>query len=158
MRSDVEAEGLRAEAGAVAAEEQFLTLFIDQQMFGLRLSSVQEVLDGQIPTPIRLATPEVAGVINLRGRIITAIDVRRRLGLPDPAGQTGRIGVVVHHDGETYDLIFDAVGEVLPVGSDIHHENPPTLDPRWRACCAGVYRLKSHLMVVLNLDAVLDLH
>lgn len=144
-------------AGAMSKQMQFLTVRLGEQLFGLPLARVQEVLDGFTPTPIRLAAPEIAGAINLRGRILAVIDVRRRLGLATLADGAKRIGVVVDHDGEPYDLIFDAVGDVVAVRADQYEPNPPTLDPRWRTCCAGLYRLDPRLMVVLRLDALLDL-
>ena len=142
---------------ASGRETQFLTLKIGDHLFGLPLLAVQEVQSGQVPTPIRLAPNEVAGAINLRGRIITVIDVRTRLGLPPAPPDRKAVGVVVEHADETYELLFDAVGDVLSVGNDLFEDNPPTLDPAWRGYCSGLYRLESCLLIVLKLDTVLQI-
>lgn len=148
-------------AGAVArpaAEGRaFLTFHTGDQLFGLPLLDVHDVLDARRLTPVPLAPPEIVGTLNLRGRIITAIDLRRRLGLEPRGDGQPFLSLVVDDEGERYTLIVDAVGEVLTVAEDRREETPPTLDPRWRAVSAGIYRLDRTLMVVLDVRAVLTL-
>jgi purine-binding chemotaxis protein CheW len=140
--------------GGVAAD--FVTMTVADQLFGIPVLTVQDVLGPQRITRIPLAPPEVAGALNLRGRIVTAIDVRRRLGLPKrDAGKSG-MNVVVDHKGELYALMVDNVGEVLSLSSDAYERNPATLDPRWREVSAGIYRLKGKLLVVLEVARLLD--
>ena len=107
-------------------------------------------------TRIPLAPPEVAGALNLRGRIVTAIDVRRRLDLPPRAADVPGMSVVVEHKGEPYSLMIDSVGEVLSVPFEAYERNPATLNARWREISGGIYRLDGKLLVVLEVDLLLD--
>mgnify|MGYP003349334923 FL=1 len=100
---------------------------------------------------------EVAGALNLRGRIVTAIDVRRRLALPPRASDAPAMNVVVESRGELYSLLVDEVGEVLSVPDALYERNPATLDPRWREVSGGIYTLEGRLLVVLDVPAVLRL-
>ncbi len=139
---------------ATTASADFLTLTIAGQRFGLPVASVQDVLGPQKITRIPLAPREIAGALNLRGRIVTAVDIRRRLGLP-PA-EAGGMSVVVEHHGEPYSLMIDSVSEVLSLPAQAFEANPPTLNPRWRDVSAGIYRLDEGLLVVLEIDRLLD--
>lgn len=146
-----------AESAAESSGENrdFVTMTIQNQLFGIPVLTVQDVLGPQKITRIPLASPEVAGALNLRGRIVTAIDVRKRLGLaPSENGKTS-MSVVVDLDGELYSLIIDSVGEVLSLPADKFERNPATLDASWREISAGVYRLKEQLLVVLDVGRLL---
>lgn len=142
--------------GAGGMLRKFLTFTIDRQIFGLPLKVVDDVLDERPLTPVPLAPPEVAGSLNLRGRIITAIDLRCRLGMPPMVPGKRHMSIVTEHDGELFNLIVDAVGEVIAVADDRFEDNPVTLDGRWRAFSAGIYRLDGNLMVVLKVEPLLD--
>ena len=135
----------------------YVTMTIADQVFGIPVLTVQDVLGPQRITRIPLSAPEVAGALNLRGRIVTAIDVRRRLGLPPRAADNPGMSVVVDHKGELYSLIVDSVGEVMSLPSDAYERNPSTLDPRWREVSAGIYRLKGKLLVVLEVAHLLEM-
>lgn len=135
--------------------EEYVTITINGQWFGIPVLSVQDVLVAQKMTPIPLAPPEVAGALNLRGRIVTAIDVRRRLGLPDRGKDEASMSVVVDHDGELYSLMVDSVGEVLSLPSAECERNPSTLDQVWKDVSAGVYQLEGKLLLVLDVDRLL---
>ncbi|MBI5120159.1 MAG: chemotaxis protein CheW [Rhodospirillales bacterium] len=150
--------GKRSLAEISAETQDYVTMFIDGQMFGIPVLTVQDVLGPQKVTRIPLAPREVAGSLNLRGRIVTAIDVRRRLNLKDREGQTKPgMSVVVDMNGELYSLLIDSVGEVLSLRSAAFERNPPTLDPLWREFSAGIYRLDGKLLVVLDVGRLLDL-
>ena len=133
----------------------FVTMTIHGQLFGIPVLTVQDVLGPQKITRIPLASPEVAGALNLRGRIVTAIDVRKRLGLPPAEQDAKSMSVVVDYRGELYSLIIDSVGEVLSLPSDTFERNPATLDPAWREVSAGVFRLKGQLLIVLDVARLL---
>lgn len=134
----------------------YVTVTIADQLFGIPVLSVQDVLGPQKITHIPKAPPEVAGALNLRGRIVTSIDVRCRLNLPPlPEGERG-MSVVVEHHGEPYSLMIDSVGEVLSLPEDRFDRNPATLDARWREVAGGIYRLDDALLVVLDVDRLLD--
>ena len=125
----------------VASEAQeFVTVTVAGQLFGIPVLQVQDVLGPQRITRIPLAPPEVAGSLNLPR-------------LPD--GEVG-MSVVVDHGGELYSILVDAVGEVLSLGAAAAQRNPPTLDTAWRDVSNGIYRLDNTLMVVLNVARVLD--
>jgi purine-binding chemotaxis protein CheW len=134
---------------------EFVTATLDEQLFGVPVLSVQDVLGPQKLANIPLAPMEVAGALNLRGRIVTAIDLRRRLGLAAANKETS-MSIVVDHYGELYSLLIDEVGEVLSVPVQDYERNPPTLDPRWREVSGGIYRLDGRLMVFLEVDKLLD--
>ncbi len=141
---------------ALSQSDDFLTLYIADQLFGIPVLQVQDVLGAQKVTKIPLAPPEVAGALNLRGRIVTAIDVRCRLGLESSGEDQKEMSVVVDHKGELYSLIIDRVGDVLALEEENYETNPPTLDPLWRDISAGIYRLEGELLVVLDVPKLLD--
>jgi purine-binding chemotaxis protein CheW len=143
--------------GAVGGAKEFVTVTIAGQQFGIPVLAVQDVLGSQRIARIPLASPEVAGALNLRGRIVTAIDLRRRLGLPGRAPEEKSMSVVVDHHGEFYSLIVDAVGEVLSLPDEAFEPNPATLDPLWRGVSAGIFRLQKSLLVVFDVERLLEL-
>lgn len=137
------------------ATSAFLTFRIEKQVFGLPLLSVEDVLDVRPLTPIPLAPPEIAGALNLRGRIITAIDMRNRMKLPHRAEGSRYMSIVVGHGDELFNLIVDSVGDVLHLPAATFEQNPPTLDPLWREFSEGVYRLDRDLMLVIDVPRLL---
>ena len=146
-------------SGEVAAgdERVFVTLTIGEQLCGVPVQSVRDVLGEQTITPIPLAPPQIAGSLNLRGRIVTAIDLRRRLGLPDAPPGSGRMSVVAEQGSELYALLVDQVSEVMSLSAATFERNPPTLPPHWAAHSQGIHRLQDRLMVVLDVGRVLAL-
>ena len=143
---------------AAADEEQvFVTLTVADQLCGVPVLRVRDILGEQAITRIPLAPPEIAGSLNLRGRIVTAIDLRRRLRLPPPAPGQKRMSVVAEQGGELYALLVDQVSEVMSLKSSNFERNPPTLSRSWAAFSAGIYRLDGRLLVVLDVAKLLDL-
>lgn len=139
----------------IVVTRDFLTLRINGQMFGIPILQVQDVLGQQKVTRIPLAPPQVAGSLNLRGRIVTAVDVRSCLALPPLEGANKQMSVVVENDHELYSLIIDQVGDVLSL-PDMQFENTPaTLDPSWRSVALGIYRLNNELLVILDIPKLL---
>lgn len=136
--------------------QDYVTMTIADQLFGIPVLQVQDVLGHQRITRIPLAPPEVAGSLNLRGRIVTAIDVRLRLGLPSRPKDKPGMSIVVDLRGELYSLMVDSVGEVLSLSNEDFERNPATLDPRWREVSTGIYRLNGQLMVVLDVPRLLN--
>ncbi len=136
--------------------EDFVTMLIEVHLFGIPVLTVQDVLGPQKITRIPLAPREIAGSLNLRGRIVTAIDVRLRLDLPPRTTETKGMSVVVDQGGELYSLMVDTVGEVLSLPQAKFERNPPTLDPKWREFSLGIYRLEGNLLVVLDVGRLLD--
>ncbi|MBB4265345.1 chemotaxis protein CheW [Roseospira visakhapatnamensis] len=140
----------------VTAEQVFVTVYVHGQLFGIAVDRVQDILIPEKVARIPLAPPEVAGAINLRGRIVTVIDVRKRLGLPPPKNQKKVMCVTVEEGNELYSLMVDSVGNVHSLSVDAIEPNPSTLDPRWRGISQGVVRLDGELMVVMDVDAFLS--
>lgn len=139
--------------------QEYVTFTIADQLFGIPVLQVQDVLAGGDITMIPLAPPEIAGALNLRGRIVTAVDVRLRLGLGEretAVDKEHEMSIVVDHNGELYSLIVDDVGEVLSLDPADFGRNPPTLDPKIREFSNGIYRLKERLLVVLDVIGLLD--
>src|SRR3954454_1704688 len=148
----------RPETTQAAGEEQVLvTLTVGEQLCGVPVLAVRDILGEQTITRIPLAPPEIAGSLNLRGRIVTAIDLRRRLRLPPaPPGQA-RMSVVAEQSGELYALLVDQVSEVLSLDASMFERNPPTLEKCWADFSTGIFRLDGRLLVVLDVSRLLSL-
>ncbi len=146
----------RRDAVLQADTKDFVTITVADQVFGIPVLQVQDVLGPQHITAIPLAPPQVAGSLNLRGRIVTAIDLRVRLGIETQIRAEEAMSVVVECAGEPFSLLVDEVGEVLSLSDDTFERNPPTLDAKWREISAGVYRLQDRLLVVIDIARLLD--
>jgi purine-binding chemotaxis protein CheW len=156
MSTKLPAKKTKAEETIVNGSQDYVTMTIADQLFGIPVLQVQDVLGHQRITRIPLAPPEVAGSLNLRGRIVTAIDVRLRLGLQGRPKDKPEMSIVVDLRGELYSLIVDAVGEVLSLSNEDFERNPATLDSCWREVSTGIYRLNNTLMVVLDVSRLLN--
>src|SRR3982750_4594154 len=135
---------------------EYVTVMIGGQLFGLPISRVQDVFIPDRITRVPLSEPEIAGVLNLRGRIVTAVDMRRRLGLPPRSDDKPPMAVGIELKGESYGLLVDTVGEVMKLGEATLESNPVNLDGRLARVSAGVHRLDGQLMVILDVDSVLN--
>ncbi|HTS40512.1 MAG TPA: chemotaxis protein CheW [Stellaceae bacterium] len=136
---------------------EYVTVTLDDQLFGLPISRVQDVFVPDRLTRVPLAPPQIAGVLNLRGRIVTAIDMRCRLGLPARQDKVPAIAVGIELKGESYGLLVDAVGEVMKLAKDLCEAKPANIDARLAEVTAGVYRLDGQLLVVLDVDRIFDM-
>src|ERR1700722_8907721 len=141
----------------VAGEEQvYVTLTVAGQSCGIPVLGVRDILAEQPITRIPLAPPDIAGSLNLRGRIVTAIDLRRRLNLaPREPGQKC-MSVVAEQGGELYALLVDQVLEVMSLDGNLFERNPPTLERNWALFSNGIYRLDGRLLVILDVARLLD--
>ncbi|MCW3472969.1 chemotaxis protein CheW [Limobrevibacterium gyesilva] len=146
-----------AETQAAAQEKVFVTLTVADQLCGVPVLGVRDILGEQAITRIPLAPHEIAGSLNLRGRIVTAVDLRRRLCLPPPAQGAPRMSVVVEQGGELYAFLVDQVSEVMSLPASAFERNPPTLPQSWAAYSDGIYRLQGRLLVVLDVGRLLAL-
>jgi purine-binding chemotaxis protein CheW len=143
----------------VASEDSqvLVTLTVADQLCGIPVLAVRDILGEQTITRIPLAPPEIAGSLNLRGRIVTAIDLRRRLRLPPAAPGQARMSVVAEQGGELYALLVDQVSEVLSLDASMFERNPPTLEKTWADFSTGIFRLDGRLLVVLDVSRLLAL-
>lgn len=141
----------RSEADADA----FVTFTVAGQLFGVPVTRVQDILIPEDIAPVPGGPPEVRGLINLRGRIVTVIDMRKHLSLP--MAQAGGQGmcVTVESRGESYTLYVDSVGDVITLSRGLREGNPATLDAVWRNIADAVYRTDRGLLVALHVDRLL---
>lgn len=135
----------------------FVSVQVGGQTFGVPVLQVQDVIAPVAIDPIPLAPPEVAGSLNLRGRIVTAVDLRPRLGLPRRESGERYMCVIVERSGELYALLADDVGDVLWLSRAQHEAAPVTLPQAWRDMSDGLYRLDGDLLLALSPARVLDL-
>jgi purine-binding chemotaxis protein CheW len=133
-------------------ERQFATFKVGQLLFGVDVHEVQEIIRYQQLTPVPLANEVVRGLMNLRGQIITAIDLRRRLALPSDGSAEHLMNIVVSIDSEKVSLLVDSVGDVIKVSSDLFENTPPTVVGKIRDLSRGVFKLNDGLMLVLNTE------
>jgi purine-binding chemotaxis protein CheW len=147
----------RTEAADDGEERVFVTLTVADQLCGVPVLGVRDILGEHKITRIPLAPREIAGSLNLRGRIVTAVDLRRRLRLPEPPADQPRMSVVAEQGGELYALLVDQVSEVMSLKASAFERNPPTLPPAWAEFSSGIYRLDNRLLVVLDVAKLLAL-
>jgi purine-binding chemotaxis protein CheW len=147
----------RSDAAADEEARVFVTLTVADQLCGVPVLAVRDILGEHKITRIPLAPPEIAGSLNLRGRIVTAIDLRRRLHLPPAPAEQPPMSVVAEQGGELYALLVDQVSEVMSLEASAFERNPPTLPPSWAQFSSGIYRLDNRLLVVLDVAKLLAL-
>ncbi|WP_134500594.1 chemotaxis protein CheW [Microvirga pakistanensis] len=135
---------------------EYPTVVVAGQLLGLPISRVHEVFVTSEITSVPLASPEITGLLNLRGRVVTAVSLRRRLGLPDLEDSQRRLAVGLEHKGEPYGLLVDEVGEVLKLDPKVMQPTPGHLDARWAGVAQGVHQLENRLLIILDVDAVLE--
>ena len=132
---------------------QYCTFLLDGHLFGVDVASVQEVLKQQDLTPVPLASAEVAGLINLRGQVVTAIELRTRLGLPErPAGSDSVSVVVRAAEGGPVSLVVDRIGDVLQVDGASLEPPPDTVPAAVRELVRGICKLEDRLMLLLDTE------
>jgi purine-binding chemotaxis protein CheW len=138
-------------------EQQFCTFFIDSLFFGIEVQRVQEVLREQEMTRVPLAPAVVTGLINLRGQIVTAIDLRRRLELRERPPERSPMNVVVRTDDGAISLLVDDIGDVIKVEGGSFESAPETLTGVTRHLIRGIHKLDKQLLLVLDIDRTVDL-
>lgn len=138
-------------------QNQYLTAKIGDQLFGLPVFYLRDIFKHQEITPIPLAPKDVLGSINLRGRIVTVIDLRRRFNIPiNPKTKLG-MNIAVEYGSELFSLVVDSVGDVMYLSPDKFESLPPTLERKWQTIASGVCQLNEALLISLNMDKLLNL-
>ena len=130
--------------------QQFCTFYLDGLFFGVEVQKVQEVIRYQEMTRVPLAAQVVSGLINLRGQIVTAIDLRRRVGLCERPADQKPMNVVVRTEEGAVSLLVDEIADVIEVNADQFEPPPETLQGPARALVEGAYKLNQRLLLVLN--------
>lgn len=141
---------------ATNAGNEYVTVTIGPQLFGIPINLVNEIFKPERLTSVPLSNPDIAGVLNLRGRIVTMIDCRRRLGISNIKSDRDFMAVGVERDGDHYGLLFDGVGEVLRYPAENLEPAPVNLDTHWKKVSKGVFRMENGLLVVLDIGVLLD--
>src|SRR5580704_8748129 len=136
---------------------QFSTFFVADLYFAVDVLRVQELLRFQQMTRVPQAPEVIEGLINLRGQIVTAIDMRRRLRLPPRAGDQTPMNMVVRTNDGAVSLLVDEIGDVIDVDAITYEQPPQNLDPATRELIRGVYKLRDRLLLVLDTDRTMDL-
>ena len=150
MSSDVKAE-------LVQTRGQYSTFFVEDMFFGVDVLHVQEVLRAQQMTPVPQAPEVIEGLINLRGQIVTAVDMRRRLNLPPRPGSKAPMNIVVRTEDGAVSLLVDEIGDVLNMDSTTYERPPENLNPAAKELIRGVYKLKDQLLLVLDEERTVDI-
>lgn len=138
-------------------ERQFCTFLLGDLFFGIEVRKVQEVIRAQVMTRVPLAQRAIRGLINLRGQIVTAIDLRERLGLPPLEAGREPMNVVVRTAEGAVSLLVDEIGDVLETAAEQYEEPPETLPAYAREMITGVYKLPERLLLVLDSEKTLNL-
>jgi purine-binding chemotaxis protein CheW len=145
----------------VAVEEQgqeriqYLTASIGDRFFGIDAKYIQDIITNLPITKIPLAPPQIVGSLNLRGRIVTVIDARSRLGIPKDEEQSPSMHIIVDYQNYLYSLLVDNVHEVLSLEVDELERNPGSMDSEWKGISNGVYKLEKNLLVVIDVKRFL---
>lgn len=144
--------------GFSSQQQEFVTMRIGEQLFGISVMAVQDVLRKQRITKVPLAPNIVFGLLNIRGRIVTAISMHRRLGVTPPASGASnhQMNVVVEYGGELFSLMVDTVGDVMSLPLNRLERVPANMDGGWRELASGVYKLESELLVILDVDRIIN--
>ena len=130
--------------------QQFCTFFLDGHYFGVPVQQVQEVLRYQEMTEVPLVSQVVRGLINLRGQIITAVDLRRRLGMSDRPEKQKPMNVIMRTEEGAFSLLVDEIGDVIEVDEDTFEQPPETLRGLAKEMLRGVHKLPNQLLLILD--------
>ena len=150
--------GAHHDRPADTAEErlQYCTFVLGDLYLGIEVTRVQEVIRDQAVTRVPLTSSVIGGLMNLRGEIVTTIDLRRRLGLGSRDADVAPMHVVIRRDDGTVSLVVDEIGDVIEVDDGAFEPGPATLPAPARDLFAGVYKLEDRLLLILDADRVLD--
>lgn len=147
-----------SDTGAGAGDtKKYVQARVDGQLFGICAEHIEDVLLPQSCTEIPLSVNEIKGMINLRGRIVTIISVRRALGLPDTEEGVPTRNIVLNREGDLYSLEVDAVSEITDIAASEIRRTPDNISDRWKETAQGVYSMKNELMVILDLEKMFRL-
>ena len=145
-----------ADGAGKSGTRQFVTFYLSGHLFGVDVIHVQEVIRAQAMTRVPLATPVVSGLINLRGQIVLAIDLRLRLGLAPRKSDAPVMNLVAQTSDGPVSLLVDEIGDVIEVGADVFEQSPDMLKGVQRELVEGVYKVKSTLLIALNVNRVIQ--
>lgn len=137
-------------------EQHCFIVFAGGETFGLPVEHVQTIFQIEAVTPVPLGPREVLGLVNLRGKIVTAVSLRQRLQMQDAVAKKLRLAIGIEHGGENFALVVDAIGDVIVLDPERHILMPPHLDTQRAKLTDAVYRLDNQILSLLNMGAVFD--
>ena len=143
-------------ADEMSGNRHYATFSVGNLFFGIEVLKVQEVLRYLEMTSVPLAPGAIEGLINLRGQIVTAVDMRRRLGLEKRAAGEMPMNMVVRSDDGAVSLLVDEIGDVLEVGADSYEPVPESVPPQQRELIRGLYKLDGRMLLVLDTERVFE--
>src|SRR4051812_35697881 len=146
---------MRVDSESAGPSTEYVTAMVGEQLFGVPIARVQDVFKPDRMTRVPLSSQDIAGILNLRGRIVTVIDMRCRLGMAQHKSGQPPMAIGIECRGESYGLLIDKIGEVMRLADSMRENNPVNLDARLAQVSSGVIRLDSQLLVVLDIDRVL---
>lgn len=150
------ATALKSEYVDTHNSSEFVTIFVADQVFGVDIKAIHDVFELDSLTPVPGARADIAGVLNIRGRIVTAIDARVKFGLtPRQEGFAGMMAVGIEHNSEVYGILVDRVGEVLRLNNADCEPNPMNMDASWKLFSKGIFRLEGNLLMSLDIERLL---
>lgn len=135
---------------------QFLTACVNNHYLGFPIEMIQDVIGIQDITNVPMSVGSIAGILNLRGRIVTAIDMRRRFGEDSDITVAEPMGVIIESDEELFSLLVDRVEDVMSVSLANLEKPPATLSPIWSNVCHNVYQVKDRILIIVDPDRILD--
>jgi purine-binding chemotaxis protein CheW len=136
---------------------QFLTAYVNGHYLGFPISNVQDVTGPQDITGIPRSHESVAGILNLRGRIVCAVDMNRRFNEPSRGDAIRFMGIIVESRDELFSMLVDKVEDVLTIDVGDIEKAPVTLNPVWHAVCSGVYQIRDKIMIIVDPEKILDI-
>ena len=136
--------------------KQYVTMRIEGQLIGIDVTTVRDVIKSQNITPIPLAPADIEGAFNLRGRVVTVVNMRTRLDSSGESDKAKMMNVVIEHDSELYSFMVDSVGDVLDLDYSDFETVPGNIDPKWKEFASGIFRLEEEILVVLSKEAILN--
>ena len=137
-------------------QKQFCTFHLDQLLFGIDVLNVQEIILPQEMTPVPLAPEVISGLINLRGQVVTAIDLGTWLGIEQNVSNQMRMNVVIRTDEEVVSFLVDSIGDVVEPDDDTFERAPQTLEDDIRELINGVYKLDGQLLLVMDVERTIE--
>ena len=140
----------------MADDKQFCTFYLDKYCFGVNVLEVQEVFRYQEITSVPLAPEVITGMINLRGQIITAINLRLRLGMEARLENKAPMNIVVRTNDDVVNLLVDRIGDVMEISENLYEEAPDTIQGAMRELVTGVYKLEDRLLLILDTRKVVQ--
>ena len=140
----------------MAVEKQICTFYLDKYCFGIDVLEVQEVFRYEEMTKVSLAPADISGLINLRGQIITAINLRLRLGMEPRPADVMPMNVVVQSQGEVVSLLVDQIGDVMEISEDLYEQAPENIQGAMKELITGVYKLEDRLLLILDTKKVVQ--